>query len=85
MRQTYNAVKDESGKYAVVGGTVAGSLAVVNQANAALDAGVATGMATVQTDFTALLALAYPIMISITVSLVIFGLVKMFIHKSAGK
>lgn len=54
-------------------------------AHAALDAGVAAGMATVQTDFEALLALAYPIMISITVALVIFNLVKMFIHKSAGK
>lgn len=62
-----------------------GVLAMVSSAFAALDASIATGLTSVQTDFNALLALVYPIMISITVALVIFGLVKMFIHKSAGK
>lgn len=54
-------------------------------AQAALDASIATGLTSVQTDFTALLALVYPIMISITAAIVIFGLAKMFIHKAAGK
>lgn len=55
------------------------------QAQAALDPNIATGLTSLQTDFTALMALVYPVMIAITVALVIFGLVKMFIHKAAGK
>lgn len=54
-------------------------------AHAALDAGIATGFTAVATDFAALLALAYPLLITITTGLVIFGMVKMFIHKAAGK
>lgn len=53
------------------------------QAQAALDANIALGLTSLQTDFNSLMALVYPVAISITVALVIFGLVKMFIHRSA--
>lgn len=79
----YQSQKDESGKYAVVGGAVAGGLSVVGSANAALDPNIATGLTALQTDFNSLMALVYPVAISIAVALVIFGLVKMFIHRSA--
>lgn len=69
----------------VVAGSLVGLVGLVGSAHAALDASIATGLATVQTDFTALLALVYPIMISITAAIVIFGLARMFIHKAAGK
>ena len=72
-------------KQAAKCGSLVGLLAVAGSANAALDASIATGLTSVQTDFTALLALVYPIMISITAAIVIFGLAKMFIHKAAGK
>lgn len=73
-------------KQSVVGVGVGGGLLVAaGSASAALDASIATGLTQVQTDFTALLALVYPIMISITAAIVIFGLAKMFIHKAAGK
>lgn len=75
----------QSVKAAVVGG-VAGVLglgAASQDANAALDANIALGLTSLQTDFDALMALVYPVAISITVALVIFGLVKMFIHRSA--
>lgn len=69
----------------VVAGALVGLLGLVSSAHAALDASIATGLTSVQTDFTALLALVYPIMISITAGIVIFGLARMFIHKAAGK
>lgn len=71
--------------FAVVLAAVTGLFGMVGAANAALDASIATGLTQVQTDFTALLALVYPVMISITAAIVIFGLAKMFIHKAAGK
>lgn len=61
-------------------------LAVVStNSHAALNAGVATGLTDLTADFNSLLTLAYPVMITITVALVIFGMVKSFIHKAAGK
>lgn len=81
--KTVEAVK--TAKAAVVGG-VAGlfGVSVASQdANAALDANIALGLTALQTDFNSLMALVYPVMIAITVALVIFGLVKMFIHRSA--
>lgn len=63
----------------------AGLLAVGTSANAALDPAIALGLTAFQTDFNALLSLVYPIAIGVTTALVIFGLVKMFIHRSAGK
>ncbi len=75
----------QSAKAAVVGG-VAGVLglgAASQDANAALDANIALGLTALETDFNSLMALVYPVAISITVALVIFGLVKMFIHRSA--
>ncbi len=68
---------------AVVAGVTSGLAVVSTSANAALDPGVSTGFTAVLTDFTSLLALAYPLMIAIVTALVIFGLVKMFIRKSA--
>ena len=59
------------------------AVAVVGQAQAVLDPAIVTGLGTVQTSFNELLAAVYPIMISITVSLVVFGLVKMFINRAA--
>lgn len=64
-------------------GLAAGALAVMSQASAALDPAVTTGFTSLQGDFTALLAIVYPIAISISVALVVFGLVKMFIRRSA--
>lgn len=81
--KTCQAVSDV--KAAVVGG-VAGLLGLgagSQDANAALDPNIATGLTALQTDFNSLMALVYPVAISITVALVIFGLVKMFIHRSA--
>lgn len=65
---------------------VGGALVVAAaNSNAALNAGVATGLTDLTADFNSLLTLAYPVMITITVALVIFGMVKSFIHKAAGK
>lgn len=77
--------KDHAGKYSIVAGITAAGAMVVESANAALDPNIATGLTSLQTDFTSLMTLVYPIMISISVALVVFGLVKMFIHKAAGK
>lgn len=52
------------------------------QASAVLDPNIATGLTALKTDFDALMAVVYPIAIAITSALVIFGLVKMFIHKA---
>lgn len=68
-----------------LGAVLVGVLALASSAFAALDASIATGLTSVQTDFNSLLSLVYPIMISITAAVVIFGLAKMFIHKAAGK
>lgn len=78
--QKYNA-----GKYGVVAGVTAFGAMAASSANAVLDPNIALGLTSLQTDFTALMTLVYPIMISISVALVVFGLVKMFIHKAAGK
>lgn len=69
---------------AIVGGTgaILGSLFSSNPAQAALDPNIALGLASLKTDFDSLMAQVYPIAIAITTALVIFGLVKMFIHKS---
>ena len=69
------------GAVAVVTGLVATAASAV----VALDPAISTGFTTVEDNFTALLALAYPYMIMITTGLIVFGLVKMFIHKGAGK
>lgn len=72
-------------KNAVVAGVAAGVGAVSASANAALDPAVAAAFTTLNTSFTDLITAAYPVMIAISVGLVIFGLVKMFIHKAAGR
>ncbi|MBY0545153.1 MAG: hypothetical protein K2Q14_06350 [Gammaproteobacteria bacterium] len=64
-------------------GAPVGLLAAAGSANAALDGNIATGLTQLQTDFSALMALVYPVAISIAVALAIFGLVKMFIHRAA--
>lgn len=74
-------IRNQVMKYGVVVGLVVGA----SSAQAAIPLEVSTGFTAVLTDFTALLALAYPLMISIVTGLVIFGMVKMFIHKAAGK
>lgn len=76
MKTRNQALKYGSGAGLAVGATAA---------QAAIPLEVSTGFTAVLTDFTALLALAYPLMISIVTGLVIFGMVKMFIHKAAGK
>lgn len=68
---------------ALVSGLLIGLTVVSGAANAALDASVATGFATVQTDFNSLMAIVYPVAIAITLAVVVFGLVKKFIKKSA--
>jgi hypothetical protein len=66
------------------GAAALGALGLVaGNAHAALDTNIATGFASLQTDFSALMAIVYPVAISISVALVVFGLVKMFIHRSA--
>lgn len=63
-----------------------GALVVISgSSQAVLNGGVATGLTTLTTDFNSLLDLAYPVMITIVVAMVIFGMVKGFIHKAAGK
>ncbi len=64
---------------AAVGAAV---VTLATQASAALDPNIALGLAALKTDFDALMAVVYPIAIAITSALVIFGLVKMFIHKA---
>jgi len=53
-------------------------------ATVTLDPAIAVGFTTVQDNFSALLTLAYPYMVTITCGLIVFGLVKMFIKKGAG-
>lgn len=72
-------------KLGMFGGLVAFAVASVGNAWAVLDPAIVAGLGTVLTSFNELLAAVYPIMIAISVGLVVFGLVKMFIHKSAGK
>jgi hypothetical protein len=55
---------------------------IATSADAALDPAIASAFTTLQTNFTDLLAAAYPVMVVITVGLVIFGMVKMFIRRS---
>lgn len=67
---------------------VAGGAALVTAsqvASAALDASISTGLTAVQGDFTSLLALAYPVMISVTGAVVLFSLSKGFIKRAFGK
>lgn len=66
-------------------GSGAALVAVAGSAQAAIPLEVGTGFTAVLTDFNALLALAYPLMIAIVTGMVIFGLVKKFIHKAAGR
>lgn len=70
-------------KTALASAVLAASLVISEAANAALDTNIATGLTALKTDFDSLMALVYPIAIGITTALVIFGLVKMFIHKAA--
>lgn len=72
-------------KYGSAGGVAAGLVAASGSASAALDANIATGLTSLQTDFNSLIGLVYPVMIGITVAMVIFGLVKGFIHRAGGK
>ena len=65
----------------VAGGLAAGSLAVVDSANAALNAGIATGITGLQTDALALVDLVWPVVIAVTVAFIMLGLFK----KAAGK
>lgn len=51
-------------------------------ANAALDPAIQSAFNTLQSSFGELLTAAYPVMITIAVGLVIFGMVKMFIRRS---
>ncbi|MBI5658377.1 MAG: hypothetical protein HZC43_02245 [Nitrosomonadales bacterium] len=62
----------------------AGLVGAAGSAHAAIPAEVGTGFTAVLTDFNALLALAYPLMIAIVTGMVIFGMVKGFIRKAAG-
>lgn len=59
----------------------AGSMAVMAPAEAALNAGVATGFTALQTDALALIDLVWPVAIAVTVAFIILGLFK----KAAGK
>lgn len=61
------------------------AIGVAGSSQAALDPSVSAAFTTLSASFNDLLTAAYPVMISITVGLTIFGLVKMFIHKAAGK
>lgn len=80
-----SAAKDFSAKHGVEVSIVGGALTMATNAKAALDPAVAGAFTALQSSFDDLLTAAYPVMISITVALVIFGLVKMFIHKAAGR
>lgn len=66
-------------------GSGVGLVVGAGSAQAAIPVEVGAGFTAVLADFTALLALAYPLMIAIVTGLVIFGMVKMFIHKAAGR
>lgn len=68
-------------KIVAAGGLAAGSLAVVDSANAALNAGIATGITGLQTDALALVDLVWPVVIAVTVAFIMLGLFK----KAAGK
>lgn len=65
----------------VVGGA---SLGLVEPANAALNAGVATAFTSLQTDGLALVDLAWPVVTALTVAFIIIGLFKKAAHKAAG-
>jgi len=56
-------------------------IASVGSAEAALNAGVATGFTALQTDALALIDLVWPVAIAVTVAFIILGLFK----KAAGK
>ena len=56
---------------------------IVGEASAALDSSIGTGLTSITSDFTALMALVYPFMITILSALIIFGLVKKLGKKSA--
>lgn len=80
-------VNTSPNKTAAISGLAGAGIVAAGSASAVvtLDPAIATGFTTVQDNFAALLGLAYPYMVTITTGLIIFGLVKMFIHKGAGK
>jgi hypothetical protein len=55
---------------------VVGSLAGIGAANATLNAGVATGFTSLQTDALALVDLVWPVTIAVTVAFIILSLFK---------
>jgi hypothetical protein len=55
---------------------VVGSLAGISAANATLNAGVATGFTSLQTDALALVDLVWPVTIAVTVAFIILSLFK---------
>lgn len=68
-----------------VAGAGAAALTVSESSQAALDPAVATAFTGLAGDFGSLMTAAYPVMITIATGLAVFGLVRMMIHKGAGK
>ena len=81
----WNRAKQWAHTPAAKAAALVGGLSLAGQSHAALDPSITAAFTALQTSFAELLAAAYPVMIAITVGLVIFGMVKMFIHKAAGK
>lgn len=84
-KATFLRLQAYTKNYGVRAAAGSGLVVVSTSSNAALNAGVADGFTALTADFNSLLTLAYPVMITIVVALVIFGMVKGFIHKAAGK
>jgi hypothetical protein len=67
---------------AFVGSVGVAGLTVCGSAFATLDTSISTGLTAIQSDFTALMAIVYPFMLTILSALIIFGLVKKLAKKS---
>jgi len=78
MKHSFNMSKQRLAAFVGVGALTASGLA-----SAALDSSIGTGLTSITSDFTALMALVYPFMITILSALIIFGLVKKLGKKSA--
>jgi hypothetical protein len=63
-------------KIIAAGSVGAGLVAVQEPANAALNAGISTGLTGLQTDALALVDLVWPVAIAVTVAFILLGLFK---------
>ena len=75
-------IMKDNKKIIAAGSVAAGSLMVVDSANAALNAGVATAFTGLQDDVLDLIDLAWPVAIAVTVAFIILGLFKKAANKA---